>query len=82
MFHAIEFRGVVFAEVDRPGYAVLEWILIKEGTRLWANIRPYVTESDEGPIEVADLFLEDGSIARGVQFASFQFLDGSIHRNE
>ena len=77
MFHAIEFRGVVFAEVDRPGYAILEWVLIQEGTRLRAGIRPYVTESGEGPIEVADLTLQDGSTARAVQFAAFRFLDES-----
>jgi hypothetical protein len=80
MFHAIEFRGVVFTEVDRPGYALLEWDLIKEGTRLQAEIKPYVTESDEGPIEVADLIFEDGSVAREVRFATFRFLDGAKSR--
>ena len=39
------------------------------------QLKPYVLESAEGPLEVADLFLRDGSIARAVRFAAFQFLD-------
>ena len=42
-----------------------------------ADIKPYVAESDDGPVEVADLSLEDGSIARAVRFAAFRFLDES-----
>ena len=82
MFHEIEFRWVVLAEVDRPGYALLERAVITEGTRLHANIRPYVAESPDGPIEVADLFFEDGSIARAVRFAAFRFLDESKRRKD
>ena len=77
MLHAIEFRWVVLAEVERPGYAYLERAVIKEGTRLRAEIKPYVAESEDGPIEVADLSFEDGSIARAVRFAAFRFLDKS-----
>jgi hypothetical protein len=53
----------------------MEQILIKPGTRLRARVRPYVVESMLGPVEAADLFLEDGTLARGVRFASFRFLD-------
>jgi hypothetical protein len=42
---------------------------------LSAQIKPYVLESTRGPVEVADLFLEDGSVARAVRFATFKFLD-------
>jgi len=80
MLHAIEFRWVVLAEVDRPDYAYLERVVIKEGTRLHAEIKPYVAESDDGPIEVADLHMQDGSIARAVRFAAFRFLDKSKRR--
>jgi len=82
MFHEIEFRWVVLAEVERPGQALLEKVVIQEGTRLHANLRPYLAESPDGPIEVADLFFEDGSTARAVRFAAFRFLDESTRRKE
>ena len=40
-----------------------------------AQIRPYVVETKQGPVEVADLFLEDGSVARAVRMATFSFID-------
>ena len=80
MFHAIEFRCEFLAKVERPGHAGLEQVPIEEGTRLQAEIKPYVAESGDGPIEVADLIFEDGSIARAVRFAAFRFLDGSRRR--
>jgi hypothetical protein len=30
-----------------------------------------------GPVEVADLFFQDGSTIRGVSFACFSFVDGA-----
>lgn len=77
MLHAIEFRWLVLADVDRPEYAYPQRVVIKEGTRLSAHIKPYVAESPDGPVEVADLHLDDGSVARAVRFAAFQFLDGA-----
>jgi hypothetical protein len=82
MAHAIEFRWLVLAEVDRPEYAYPQRVVIKEGTRLSAAITPYVTESPDGPVEVADLTLDDGSIARAVRFAAFRFLDRPKHREK
>jgi len=74
--HRIEFRWLVLAELDRPEYVYPQRLVIKEGTRLTAGIKPYVTESPDGPIEVADLRFEDGSVARAVRYAAFRFLDG------
>jgi len=76
MAHRIEFRWLVLAEVERPEYAYSQRVVIKEGTRLMAGVKPYVTESPDGPVELADLTLDDGSIARAVRFAAFRFLDG------
>jgi hypothetical protein len=39
------------------------------------QLRPFVLETDEGLLEVADLFFEDGTAARAVPFASFSFID-------
>jgi len=77
MIHPIEFRWLVIAEIDGPEYGLMQSVVINEGTRLSAKINPYVAESPGGPIEMADLYLEDGSVIRAVRFAAFQFLDGS-----
>jgi hypothetical protein len=53
----------------------LERVQIRNGDRLPAQIKPYVVETAEGPIEVADLFFEDGTATRQVPFAYFAFVD-------
>jgi hypothetical protein len=75
MYHTIEFRLRGLAELETAGRSNLEQLVIKQGTRINAQIRPYVMESERGPVEVADLFLEDGSIARAVRMATFRFVD-------
>jgi len=42
---------------------------------LRSEIKPYVTQSDEGPVEMADLLFEDGTITRQVPFESFAFVE-------
>jgi hypothetical protein len=75
MYHSIEFKRDLLAQLDIPGEGGTPRVLIDKGTRLKAEIRPYVVESTKGPIEVADLLLEDDTVARTVAFASFHFLD-------
>jgi hypothetical protein len=75
MYHRIEFARAVLAERDLPGYGRKPQVVIEKGSRLKAEIQPYVVESVMGPIEVADLLLDDSTIARRVSFASFRFLD-------
>jgi len=82
MKHQVEFRWLLLAEIDRPEFVYPQRLIIKEGTRLTVTIRPYVAESPEGPIEVADLTLEDGSVARAVRYAAFHFVDGSQKRKQ
>jgi len=76
MFHQIEFRLRGLAELETPGKSNLEQLVIKQGTRLNAEIKPYIVETRRGPVEVADLFFEDGSVARAVRYATFSFVDG------
>ena len=76
MCHQIEFCWAVFADVERPGYALGQRMIIKFGERLTARIQPYVVESACGPVEMANLYLEDGAIVTGVRYAAFRFLDG------
>jgi hypothetical protein len=75
MFHTIEFREPGLAELELPGDVRLTQVYIEQGTRVRAQVRPYVMESDDGPVEVADLFSEQGTLARAVRFASFRFVD-------
>ena len=76
MYHTIEFRVPGVAELERPGEVLPVQVFIETGTRVRAHVRPYVVESEKGPIEVADLFSEDGSSARAVRFATFRFAHG------
>jgi len=75
MYHSIEFQLKAVAAVESADTGRMEQVVISAGTRVRARVKPYVVEFDLGPVEVADLFLEDGSVARGVRFASFRFLD-------
>lgn len=75
MFRVIEFLHDVAADLDVPGEGRLPQVLIQQGTRLKAEITRYVLESASGAIEVADLFLQDDTTARGVRFAAFRFAD-------
>jgi hypothetical protein len=50
-------------------------MVIRPGTRVQAQIKPYVVETEDGPVEVADLFFADGTAARGVLFEAFSLVD-------
>jgi len=75
MYHNIEFRIDGLVELEIPGSTRLQQLILQKGTRVRARVQPYIVELKRRPIEVADLFLEDGSAARAVRFASFRFLD-------
>jgi hypothetical protein len=75
MYHNIEFRMDGLVDLEVPGTTRLQQLAIQNGTRVRAQVKPYVVESKRGPIEVADLFFEEGTAARGVRFVSFRFLD-------
>jgi len=75
MYHAIEF-GVEFqGDLETSPQRRLERLMIRKGTRLQAQIKPYVVQSEEGPVEVADLSFEDGTGTCMVPFACFSFVD-------
>jgi hypothetical protein len=82
MFHHIEFCLATIAEVQRPEDALMQRLVIREGERLVVQCKPHVEESADGPVEVADLYLEEGSILKAVRYAAFRFLDGLKTRKE
>jgi len=75
MYHVIEFTEALTLDLEVSAKHPLERIAVHPGTRQRAQVRPYVVETDDGPAEVADLFFQDGTAARGIRFASFAFID-------
>ena len=75
MYHTLEFAVEFTADLEISPKYYLERLLIKAGTRMRAQIKPYVVETDDGLIEVADLFFEDGTTTRQVPFEYFSFVE-------
>lgn len=75
MYHTLEFAVESMVDLEVSRKQPLERVLIRRGTRVRAQLRPYVLEMKNGPVEVADLFFEDGSSTRGVRFEWFSFVD-------
>jgi hypothetical protein len=75
MYHVIEFAADVQVDLQTSPRDRLERVLIRRGDRLWAQLRPHVEASATGPVEMADLFFEDGSAVRGVRYAFFRFVE-------
>ncbi|HZT82425.1 MAG TPA: hypothetical protein VFA26_19505 [Gemmataceae bacterium] len=74
MFHTILFAEEFAGDLEVSPKDYLERVLLKKGTRVRAQVKPYVVEADDGPVEVADLFFEDGTATRAVPFALFSFV--------
>ncbi len=75
MYHTLEFAVDFAVDLEISPKHPQERLLIEKGTRLRAQIKPYVVESEEGPVEVADLFFEDGTATRRIRFACFTFVE-------
>ena len=76
MYHTIEFGEDLIVGLEISARRWLERMRIRRGTRLRAQIKPYVVETGEGPVEVAELFFEEGTTTRMVPFGLFSFVDG------
>ena len=75
MYHTIEFTDARMVDLEITPNKPLERLRIGKGTRLRAQIKPCVVETVFGPVEVADLFFEDGTTTRMVPFGAFRFVD-------
>jgi hypothetical protein len=73
MYHTIEFAQKLTADLEMSPEYWLE--KLRPGTRVQAQIKPYVVETGGGPVEVADLFFADGTATRMVPFELFSFMD-------
>jgi hypothetical protein len=75
MYHTLEFLGDFTIDLQISPRQPLERMVVHKGSRLVAQLRPYVVEAEGGPVEVADLFFEDGSSSIAVRFECFSFVD-------
>ena len=75
MYYTIEFVQQVLVDLETSPKHWLEQMLIRRGTRLRAQIKPYVVEAENGLVEVADLFFADGTTTRRVPFELFSFVE-------
>lgn len=80
MYHTIEFRGDYTLDLEVSPQNRRAQLLIRDGTRVRTQLRPYVHETEYGPVEVADLFFEDGTTTRGIPFACFSFVSERENR--
>ena len=75
MYHTIEFDVAMTLDLEISRKQPMERLSVAKGARMRAQLRPHVLETEDGPVEAADLFFEDGSAFRSVRFASFSFVD-------
>jgi hypothetical protein len=75
MYHTIQFTTDAVLDLEISRKQPLERLRVRRGTRLRAQIRPYVVEAEGGPVEVADLFFEDGTSTRTVPWECLSFAE-------
>ena len=75
MYHLIEFAGEFRVGLETSPRHPLECLRVRKGTRLRAQVKPYVVQTEDGLVEVADLFFEDGTATRRGDFSSFRFVE-------
>lgn len=75
MYHTIQFAKEMTVNLERNNSRYLERVRLSPGERRRAQVKPYVIETQMGPMEVADLFFDDDAVARGVRFSCFCFVD-------
>jgi hypothetical protein len=75
MYHRIEFNTAFITDLEVSPKQRLERLRIHKGTQAYVSLRPYIVETAGGPVEVADLYFEDGTVTRRVGFELFRFVE-------
>lgn len=75
MYHLIKFGENLMIDLEVSPREPRERMRVARGARLRAQLKPYVVETEAGPVEVADLFFPDGTATRAVPFARFSFAE-------
>jgi hypothetical protein len=74
VYHLIEFRTPFTADVATSPRDRLHQLRIEKGTQFYVHLLPHTVQTPLGPVEVADMCWEDGSVAREVPYARFRFV--------
>jgi hypothetical protein len=75
MYHTIEFDVDILVDMEGSHQHWLVSVLLNRATRVQARLKPSVVETVDGPLEVVDLFFEEGVLARGMPFQFFRLVD-------
>ena len=75
MFHLIKFNTDAHVDVEISPRHRLKHLRIRAGTIARVILRPHIAEAAAGPVEVADLFFQDGIATRHVPFKKFRFIE-------
>lgn len=75
MFHTIEFAAEGVVDLEGKPSEWLKQMVVGKGMRIRAELRPHIVEMPDGPVEVADLFFDDGTTARDVPYERFSFVE-------
>jgi thymidylate kinase len=71
----IEFTSDVTVYLEVSPKQLLERLYIRKGDHRRAQIKPYVEQTEDHPVELADLLFADGTTTRRVPFEMFSFVD-------
>jgi hypothetical protein len=74
MYHRLQFRATYRLDLQVPGKARLEQVLIRKGEIIEAEVQPCVEHTDDGPVEVANLHLAGDGTLLAVPMDYFQFM--------
>ena len=74
MFHKLQFLSAYCLDLQMPRKARLERVRISKGEVIKAAVRPYVQETENGPVEVADLHLPGDGTLLAVPMKFFRFV--------
>jgi hypothetical protein len=75
MYHTIRFVDDLLVQFVCPRRHRRAQLRIPKGTPVQVQIKPYVRETEEGPVEMADLFFEAGPVIHRMPWAWFAFVD-------
>ncbi len=75
MAHIIEFCKGFTADVQVLSKKRMERIRIRNGMQACVEVRPYVLETQKGPVEAADLYFKEGCVIHNVLYEDFRFVD-------
>ena len=75
MYHRLEFLASYQLDLHLPGKPRLEQLVIRQGEIISAQVQPFVQETEDGPVEMANLHLPGDGTLLSVPMASFRFAE-------